>query len=603
MDINDILASLGLDLTNAEVKRGAAEAIKAILDSRQAPDPMSGSGNGPTDSQDIEIDPDLLQPSQKHQAMTDDDIEIEDEENLLDQVKHNDSETDTSGDVSGTDSSMDTDSSNNSTKSNRDDESSSNNSTKNDEDSDTQSSKNTDADDTNNSEKTNFSDDDLADDQGTSDDSTDEASTADGANEGEEGENGDGIEPSEQENNGATGDENSQDGADGEETGTTGGEGSGANNDAEDTDDKLDDTAIENEDGLLDDELKGTYDSQELKTKNEARRIKRERTLAAAKQALTSAQARNVSNTLIKELEKSIAALEELTEAVKKLGDISDEEFNRLVNRVFDAIDAVGDKSLTFTTDEERQIQAQKIKADLASQDTRADLSAEDAKNIRDSTQATKAREKEADKYRQRARDSFKGFQDFLNSLYRAIAMQVKFDEVRDDTWSAISRRSAGAGVLQPGKRIQDLPDKKIPIIDFYFDCSGSWGSEDIKVGKEAVKKLAEMEEEGKIKINIYYFSDNVHSDFASAEAEGGTSAWNDIVKNVISTRATNVIIMTDSDMENYWRPMSQDPLRYTVPGYVWYLWKNGSNAPRLPRDLKGRGGVQQFSFKRGDVG
>ena len=44
------------------------------------------------------------------------------------------------------------------------------------------------------------------------------------------------------------------------------------------------------------------------------------------------------------------------------------------------------------------------------------------------------------------------------------------------------------------------------------------------------------------------------------------------------------------------------DPLKYTVPGYVWYLWKNGENAPRLPRDLKGRGGTQQFSFSRSDL-
>ena len=59
---------------------------------------------------------------------------------------------------------------------------------------------------------------------------------------------------------------------------------------------------------------------------------------------------------------------------------------------------------------------------------------------------------------------------------------------------------------------------------------------------------------------------------------------------------------MTDWDMENYWIPNSKPPLKYTVPGYVWYLWKDGSNAPRLPRDLKGRGGVQQFSFSANDL-
>ena len=194
--------------------------------------------------------------------------------------------------------------------------------------------------------------------------------------------------------------------------------------------------------------------------------------------------------------------------------------------------------------------------------------------------------------------NSFKGFSDFLNSLYRAIALQVKVNEIQDDSWSALSRRNSGVGVLKQGKRLNELPDTKIPVIDFYFDCSGSWGSEDIKVGKRAVESLVEMEEKGQIKINLYYFGDRV--DTSPNNTGGGTSGWNEIVKNVIATQATNVIIMTDSDMEDWWQ--GPEALRYTVPGYVWYLWRDGINAPRLPRDLKGRGGTQQFSFRRGDV-
>ncbi len=158
--------------------------------------------------------------------------------------------------------------------------------------------------------------------------------------------------------------------------------------------------------------------------------------------------------------------------------------------------------------------------------------------------------------------------------------------------------------MLQPGKKIQELPNKKIPIIDFYFDCSGSWSDRDIAIGQKAVNKLADMEADGQIKINIYYFANDVHTDITSARNEGGTRAWNEIVKNVISTQATNVIIMTDDDMEATWngRWSGQGALSYTVPGYVWYLWRDGDNAPRLPRDLKGRGGTQQFSFSSSDL-
>jgi hypothetical protein len=210
------------------------------------------------------------------------------------------------------------------------------------------------------------------------------------------------------------------------------------------------------------------------------------------------------------------------------------------------------------------------------------------------------ARDKEANRYKRRSSSSFKGFQDFLNSLYRAIALQVSTEEVQDDTWSAINRRHSGSGVLQPGKRINDLPNKKIPVIDFYFDCSGSWTDSHIAVGEKAVRQLVEMEEKGQIKINIFYFSDDVFNDATSARLEGGTSGWNEIVKNIISTQATNVIIMTDADMENWWN--GDKALSYTVPGYVWYLWRDGINAPRLPRDLKGRGGTQQFSFSTSDA-
>jgi len=231
----------------------------------------------------------------------------------------------------------------------------------------------------------------------------------------------------------------------------------------------------------------------------------------------------------------------------------------------------------------------------LASSKTQAELSAEDAAQIRAETQAIKAREKEADKYKTKSRSSFQGFQAFMDSLQRGIALQVSYEEERDDTWSAISRRNSGAGVLRQGQKINELPNKKIPIIDFYFDQSGSWDESDVEVGNQAVEALAKMQEDGKIKINIYYFSNHVHTDAASARAEGGTRAWNDIIKNIITTEATNVVIMTDSDMEDWWD--GPKALSYTVPGFVWYLWRNGVNAPRLPRDLKGRGGTMQYSF------
>ncbi len=594
MDIKDILDSLGLDLTNPETKRGAIEAIQAIIDSRTPPPDISGMPM-PKGEVDVEIDPDLIQPSQKHkQPESDEDIEIEDEEDVLSQIKHNESEDelDDDGNNSGDDSSssdLDSGSSGDDTSdvedgtdeedSQEDKEAETENAEAEDSEGESEASRDTSDESSGSSEEDEYSDEEnsVGDDDEASFESEDEEDTGDIDLEDEDKESFENETEKESEED---------------------------FEDEEESEEEADDFEFD-EDDFLDDELKNEYDDQEIKSKHEARKIKRERTLSAAKKALDSAKARNVAPALIRELEKSIEALESLVEAAQKnLKDISDDEFNLMINRVFDAISAVGDKELTFTSDEERQLKAQEIKTDLGSRETQQALSDEDIAAIRAETQAVKAREKETQQYKQPARDSFKGFREFLNSLYRAIALQVQTNEVQDDTWSAINRRYSGTGVLKQGQRKNDLPDKKIPIIDFYFDQSGSWDEQDIVAGKKAVESLVDMEEKGQIKINIYYFANHVFNDAESARNEGGTRAWNDIVKNVIATQATNVVIMTDGDMETWWEGQGrgEPALKYTVPGYVWYLWRDGQSAPRLPRDLKGRGGVQQFSFSHGDV-
>jgi hypothetical protein len=590
MEIKDILDKLGIDLSNPEARRGAMEAIDAILSSRAAGG-MGGGGSigGGGQEVEVEIDPDLLQPSIKATGggADDPDIEIEDKENVLGQVKHKDSKdpidaANSSGDDSSNDD-EETDSKNTDTK---DQSTTSGKGEPDDEESDDDE----EIDDDGAAEHTD--DDDTDSIEGDEpDDSSDVAAkkpTAEDEEDEEFGDDEEDVDESEDDN----GEDEDGDRDDGGGKGGDGGDG-------EDQDDEEDEDHDEYDpaDDILDDTFDQSFEDEEVRTKQNARRIKRERTLMAAKAALDDAKAKNVSPALIRELEKAIEALESLTEAAaKSLKDISDEEFNRLINRTLDAIQACGDSGLTFTSDEERQAKVKEIKADLAKAETQNELSAEDVAQIRKETQAIRAREKEADKYKRRDAGSFKGFQDFLSSLYKAIALQVSNEETRDDTWSAISRRNSGAGVLRQGQRVNDLPNKKIPVIDFYFDTSTSWGADDIKVGMKAVSQLADMEEKGQIKLNIFYFSDEV----STTPIRGGTSGWNEIVKNIIATQATNVVVMTDSDMQHWW--VGPKALSYTVPGYVWYLWKNGLNAPRLPQDLKGRGGVQQFSFNINDA-
>lgn len=599
MDIKDILDSLGIDLTNPEAKRGAIEAIQAILNSRMPPPDIGGANDGMASSGEIEveIDPDLIQPSQKfNQPESDEDIEIEDEEEVLSQVKHNkpEDEPDYAGNIDGDDSfENDSDSSSTSDDSSDEDDSDEGDSQENGtqgEPDDDEAGDDADMSSNNSGELDDTSEEEAAsDDQG-----TEEEDEFDFDEDDESERDKDDLEASKNEpiDFGDEPEEETDKKDDEEESDET-------ENDFDDEESREEDEFDFDEDDFLDDELKNSYDDEDIKSKHEARKLKRERTLAAAKAALEKAKANNVATTLIRELEKSIEALESLTEAkAKSLQDMSDEEFNLIINRIFDAISAVGDTDLTFTTDEERELKAQEIKTDLASRETQQELSDEDLAAIRAETQAVKAREKETQQFKKPVPSSFKGFREFLNSLYRAIALQVQTNEVQDDTWSALNKRYSGTGVLKQGQRKNDLPDRKIPVIDFYFDQSGSWGEEDLEVGKKAVSILADMDEKGQIKLNIFYFADNV----SSTPTRGGTSGWNEIVKNVIATQATNVVIMTDGDMQSWWEPQNKPPLKYTVPGYVWYLWRDGESAPRLPQDLKGRGGVQQFSFSRGDI-
>lgn len=592
MEINDILSKLGIDLSNPDARRGAIEAIDAILASREpAPDGGFGGGSGGGgNTTEVELDPDLLQPSikQTQQGNSDDDVEIEDEDDILSQIKHKDqedpidSDTNTSGNDSNGDNEKSDGGKQDSSK-NKDKDGSTDHNKKQDNDKEIGSEHTPPEKDGHEETGNDFSNDDFDD----FDDFDDGAEGDPG--DFEDGEDVDGNDFGDEE----AGSDDFGDGAGGDDDSIEGELDDGK--DEADSDDEFD----FDESDFVDNDLEKSAIDKEVQSKYDSRKIKRERTLTAAKKALADAQAKKVSTALIRELERAIEALEALTEAVtKSIKDISDAEFNKLINRVFDAIQACGDSSLTFSSEEERQAKVQEIKTDLANDKTRAELSAEDAAKIRAETQAVKAREKEAEKYKTRAANSFKGFQDFLTSLYKAIALQVATEETRDDTWSAISRRNSGAGVLRQGQKINDLPDKRIPIIDFYFDTSTSWTEDDLKVGMKAVSQLADMDGKGQIKLNIFYFADEV----STTPTRGSTSGWNEIVKNVIATRATNVVVMTDSDMQNWWYPGDKPPLRYTVPGYVWYLWKNGKNAPRLPQDLKGRGGVKQFSFNINDV-
>lgn len=595
MKIDKLLQALNLDLSNPEVVKGALGALEAILASRQSGGGSGGGGAGGGDME-VELDPELIMPSSKSAADIDDDFEIEDEDDILSKIKQNKNEDDME------------DSSESSDKTGQGDSSSSGSSTDSPEDVDDidfddeeESDEISDSGDSTSDSSTETADDS----EGTDAEEIDVEDTDDSTGDGDEDEDpfdldfdDTGDSESDEEDDGEGAGQGSGDGDETEGEDELGdGDGEEEEDGESDEEDSDEDETIDLEDeDLLDDDVDFTDTDTDSDSKANRRRLTRAHILQTAKDALVKAKANNVAESKIKELEASIAALEALTEAAgKSIDELTDEEFARLTNRVLDAIDACGDSGITYKNADQKATQVKEIKTDLESDTTRDELSREDVEKIRAEHQTQVARAKENDRYAQKAPGSFKGFEAFLTSLYKAIALQVHTIETNNDTWSALNRRYSGTGVLRQGSRKEELPEAKIPIIDFYFDCSGSWSDKHLAFGEKAVESLVDLERKGKIKLNIYYFSDDVYTDISAARAGGSTEGWNSIVSNVVATKATNVVVMTDSDMENWW--VGPKALQYTVQGYVWYLWRDGVNAPRLPRDLRGRGGTQQFSF------
>lgn len=284
---------------------------------------------------------------------------------------------------------------------------------------------------------------------------------------------------------------------------------------------------------------------------------------------------------------------QQLIEAVEdeSVFDMSDETFDNIINSALDLVDEVD--GVTYSDDINARIK--EIEKSFKNPLSKKELEDEDERNKRKDNFKrgipVKARKGENTKYQ-----NFGTMTEFKFNFSRAINDQVEEIEEDEESWSVINRRHEHDPlVLQPGEKIEDHLDTTIPTIHVYFDCSGSWTDDDVRIGRTAVSVINDLERQGKVELKIYYFSNHVFPDAASARSEGGTGAWELIVDNIGNTGATNVVIMTDSDME--WSARVSDR-QITVPGCVWYIWKNGVHAPTLPKKVKGRRGTLEYAFK-----
>lgn len=152
----------------------------------------------------------------------------------------------------------------------------------------------------------------------------------------------------------------------------------------------------------------------------------------------------------------------------------------------------------------------------------------------------------------------------FEDDLRRFIKNEIAAD--RNSSWRKFNKSYVGTGIMRPGRAT--VKNKNIPLINVYFDRSGSWDGDKTKVGVEAIGTLRNYEKKGQIKIEIYYFGVRV-SEIDSRSATGGGTLGQPILDHIKQTGPDNVIVMTDSDITDC-------SSNVEVPGAVWFLWKGG---------------------------
>lgn len=285
-----------------------------------------------------------------------------------------------------------------------------------------------------------------------------------------------------------------------------------------------------------------------------------------------------------KEADKDKEKLKELQNKLEN-PDLTDADFDNIE----DEIVSIANKYLPIQRQAEtdRNARVKKFRDDITSKTTQQELADEDNDYLQKDYKQQQAN-------KPKPQTSFPGFDSFRQDFFRAIHAQIVMADKSQDTWSKLPRRSID-GVLKKGQ--QNLPEvKTVPTIDVFIDRSGSWDAAELEVSQKAIEGIQTFVNKGKLHLNVYYFDDNVSKTFSGLR-HGSTMAWGDIMHTINNNGSRNVLIITDGDMNS----RGHHGLRIEVPGHVWFLWRRNetglSFAPRLPQELTGAQGTDQYEF------
>ena len=290
------------------------------------------------------------------------------------------------------------------------------------------------------------------------------------------------------------------------------------------------------------------------------------------------------------------SAIDQASNAMQELADeVNDplctiDSLQDKIDNGFKALDEIG--ADTHYVDS-AEVRAKRIQRDFGGANS-AVLDAEERINVNKDLQKQGAGSQEIKKYSTNHLGTVK---DLEIDIYEAIRSQIGEDEEETRTYSRINRRyEDDPGIIMRGSKIDDVKRLTKPLLNVYFDCSASWEKSDIEMGRRVLADLADFEARDELDVRIKYCVDDaLYDTYEDARNSGGsTYFWRAILQDVQDSHASNVLIMTDSDMSGDGRSYGS---RVQVEGCVWWLWKNGQIAKDLPMYLRGDLGNGEYVF------
>jgi hypothetical protein len=265
---------------------------------------------------------------------------------------------------------------------------------------------------------------------------------------------------------------------------------------------------------------------------------------------------------------------------------MTDDEFGDYINDTYDLIDQVD--PVTYIDDMDDR--AARIKDWSSDPLSIQELQAEDNVELQKDRQKVKARDAAKARY-----NNYGSLRDFEMNFYSAINNQVEDIRVEYQSYDEINTEYESEDAIMKADIVKELPSEAKPIIEVFFDQSGSWDKRDVQVGRKAIKSIKTFEDMGEIVLMLRFFDDIVTADEDDPRlGRGSTDAWPEILQEIKASGAKNVVIMTDHDM-NWDAVRCKQTCR--VEGCVWWIWKNGVAAPDCTKYLIGEKGNYQFAF------